>query len=69
MSARLTVAQCEARAEAYREAADHLELNWTDDPLEYDEGARISRRLRSEETRWRDRAIDMSRAALPRPIP
>lgn len=34
----LTIAQIEARAHAYNEAAGHLELAWTDDPIEREQG-------------------------------
>lgn len=43
MATKLTPAQLRARANAYDEAAGHLELAWTDDPIERDEGDRLSR--------------------------
>jgi hypothetical protein len=53
---RLTRERLLARALAYEESADHLELEWTDDPLEREEGDRLALLLRSECERLRIRA-------------
>lgn len=37
-----------ARAYAYEEAAGHLELDWTDDPMEFEEGLRLAEKLNAE---------------------
>lgn len=37
-----------ARAFAYEEAAGHLELDWTDDPMEFEEGLRLAEKLNAE---------------------
>lgn len=42
----MTANDHEARAAAYDSCADHLELNWTDDPLERAHGNVISDRFR-----------------------
>lgn len=55
-SNRLTRERLLARALAYEEAADHLELEWTDDPIEREEGARLALLLRAECERLRTRA-------------
>jgi hypothetical protein len=49
---KLTREVCLARSEAYREAAEHLLLNWTDDPLEMKEAEKISAKLMRESDRW-----------------
>lgn len=54
---RLTQERLFARALAYEEAADHLELEWTDDPLERAEGKRLTLLLRAECERLRTRAV------------
>jgi hypothetical protein len=53
MAKRLSPAQLRARAIAYEEAADHLELAWTDDPKERDEGDRLTRMFHAESRRLR----------------
>ena len=53
MSAKLTPARLRARANAYEEAAGHLELAWTDDPLEREEGDRLTRLLQEQCARFR----------------
>lgn len=50
---KLTPERLRARANAYEEAAGHLELNWTDDPLEREEGDRLTRLLQAECRRLR----------------
>lgn len=54
----LTQKQMLARAEAYREAADHLLLNWTEDEEERSQGDLIAFRLKELEKKWLDRAGD-----------
>lgn len=55
---KLTTAQCTARAEALEECADHLELNWTDDPVEREQGKIVGDQLRAQAKNWRDKAAD-----------
>jgi hypothetical protein len=45
-----------ARAHAYEEAAGHLELDWTDDPTEFEEGIKLSNKLEAEYRRLMDLA-------------
>jgi hypothetical protein len=49
----LTPARLRARANAYEEAAGHLELAWTDDPDERAVGDRLTRALQAECARLR----------------
>lgn len=51
---------CAARAEAYREVADHLEQAWTDCPLEKREGMKLAKKLRKEHEKWLDLEIERS---------
>ena len=51
---------CAARAEAYREAADRLELHWTNCKLEIHEGLKLAAKLRKEQEKWLDREIELS---------
>jgi len=53
MAAKLTPTQLRARANAYEEAAGHLELAWTDDPVEREEGDRLTRLLQAECAKFR----------------
>lgn len=53
MAGKLTPTQLRARANAYEEAAGHLELAWTDDPVERAEGNRLSRLLHAECAKFR----------------
>lgn len=53
MAAKLTPEQLRARANAYEEAAGHLELAWTDDPIEREEGDRLTRLFHAECARYR----------------
>ena len=48
MAQRLTPGQLRARANAYEEAAGHLELEWTDDAQERAEGDRLTRAFHAE---------------------
>lgn len=54
MAAKLSPEQLRARANAYEEAAGHLELAWTDDPIEREEGDRLTRLFYAECARYRD---------------
>jgi hypothetical protein len=40
-----------ARADAYAHAAEGLQLDWTDDPLEFEEGLRLAEKLEDGYTR------------------
>lgn len=53
MARQLTPAALRARANAYEEAAEHLELAWTDDPRERQEGDRLLRAFHAECARLR----------------
>ena len=53
MAAKLTPTQLRARANAYEEAAEHLALAWTDDPVEREEGDRLTRLLQAECAKFR----------------
>jgi len=53
---KITPEALQARAAALAECAEHLRQDWTDDPLERAEGAKISDRLESEAEMWRSRA-------------
>ncbi len=59
MAGKLTPEQCRARASAYEEVAGHLELAWTDDPLERKEGDRLTRMFHAECAKYR--AMTMAR--------
>lgn len=45
-----------ARAYAYEEAAGHLEQDWTDDPIEFEEGFKLAKKLEAEFRRLMDLA-------------
>ena len=49
----MTPERLRARANAYEEAAGHLELAWTDDLIEREEGSRLARLLQAECARLR----------------
>ena len=53
MARQLSPEQLRARATAYEEAAGHLELAWTDDPKEREEGDRLTRMWHTESERLR----------------
>lgn len=42
MSVKLTQSELYARAAAYSSAADHLNLGWSDDPVELAEGMKVA---------------------------
>lgn len=46
MPKRMTKEQWAARAEALEEAAGHLELDWTEDPIEREQGDIVTAMLR-----------------------
>ena len=53
MAAKLTPERLRSRALAYEEAAEHLMLAWTDDPMEREEGDRLTRAFQAECARLR----------------
>ena len=53
MRSKLCAATLTARAEAYQEAAEHLELDWTSDPLEREQGKRLTSQCWAESQKWR----------------
>lgn len=53
MNRKLTAEECFAKAEAYMSCADHLDLEWTEDPLERKAGELLQRTLRGREGHWR----------------
>lgn len=57
----LTKEQWEARAEAYQEAATHLDQSWTDDPVERAQGDKVAVRLRDIAMKCWERADAISR--------
>ena len=57
-SKHLTIADLDARSEALGEAANHLDLHWTDDARELAAGQWLGKKLRAEAERWRDRAAE-----------
>lgn len=57
MAQRLTPARLRARANAYEEAAEHLELAWTDDDQERAEGDALTRAFHAECARLRAIAL------------
>lgn len=57
MAHRLTPEQLRARANAYEEAAGHLELEWTKDAQERAEGDRLTRAFYAECARLRAIAL------------
>lgn len=52
-STKRTAEECFATAEAYESCADHLELEWTDDPLERKAGEQLQGELRDRAEHWR----------------
>jgi hypothetical protein len=56
---RLRQKRLRALAEAYNEAAGHLELNWTEDATEAKEGRKLARRFYKQWERLMDRADDL----------
>ena len=49
---KLNYKQMEARYEALAEAAGHLRLSWTDDPVEFAEGLKMAARLDKQADKW-----------------
>ena len=49
---KLTHEECLAMAEAYESAAGHLELMWTDDPVERQQGDALSKRFHAQAKRY-----------------
>lgn len=56
MTDRLTGEQCLAKALVFEECADHLELHWTDDPLEYKMGIVFAKKLHKRAAHWKQLA-------------
>lgn len=54
--------QALARAAAFESAAEHLLLDWTDDPLEVKEGERVSEWLMAQCNKWEARASEIHAA-------
>lgn len=55
MSAKMTVADWQAKGDAYEEAAGHLGLHWTDDERERFQGHMVAAELmRKAERCWRN---------------
>lgn len=52
-----------AKAEAYDECAGHLDMSWTDDPLERTAGERLQKTLRARAAHWRKVGRAMIQAA------
>jgi hypothetical protein len=52
---KLTQTQCAARATALEEAADHLDLHWTDNTDEVAQGKQVSASLRAQAKKWWER--------------
>lgn len=53
MSKKLKPDECFARAEAYEECAEHLTMDWTDDPVEREAGRLVEKALRIRVEKWR----------------
>lgn len=56
MANKLTAKQMDARYEALSEAAEHLLMDWTDEPTEHAEGLVMSDWLKKEAGKWLARA-------------
>ena len=54
MSRSYTPEECFAKAEAYQSCADHMELYWTDNPLERKAGELLSKALYARVEHWRN---------------
>jgi hypothetical protein len=63
MAKKLTAEQHWARMLAYREAADHLLMSWTDDQVEYQEGEKVSKQLHRAADYHAERAATMEAKA------
>ena len=63
---RLDVGTLLARAEVYAEAAGHLELEWTEDPIERAEGNKIKLKFYREAARLRQQARRLNASAQKR---
>lgn len=59
----------DARAEAYEEAAGHLEQSWTSDPAEKVQGQIVAARLWKQAEKCRQRATSCENAELTHPDP
>lgn len=56
MAKRLTVAQLMARYEALSEASEHLRMEWTDNPVEAQQGEIMADLLRDMSLKWLEKA-------------
>ena len=56
MAKKLTAKQMHARYEALNEAAEHLLMTWTDNPVESAEGLVMSDWLKEQARKWLERA-------------
>lgn len=56
---KLTGEHCRARYEALLEAAGHLRLTWTEDPLEYRQGLKMADWLEKRADGWLRRAREI----------
>ncbi len=54
----LTSEQCTARAEAFEECASHLEQDWTDNPVELEQGIILTKQLRDKADKYHTMAAD-----------
>ena len=59
----LSIEQQEARAKAYKEAAEYLKWEWTQDPLEREEGLKVARALEFQSIVYDSRASNRRNAA------
>lgn len=53
----MTEQQIDARMEAYQQAITSLELYWTDDPVEREQGRKLAEQLRKQADRWYRRLL------------
>lgn len=58
MAKRLTAKQLHARYEALSEAAQHLRMDWTDDPTESAQGEEMANWLDKQSLKWLERSIN-----------
>ena len=54
---KMSKAQCEARAAAFEEAADHLTLLWTDDECEMAQGKIAAAFMQRQAEKWYSEAL------------
>ena len=61
MSTKITAAIASARAEAFAEAASHLQQDWTDDAVEREQAVYCISQISALEVEWRLKAYDLER--------